>query len=261
MPYHVRILAGRVDRGAGSHVYHMELARRLAARGHRVSLVCFDALPGVDFCANGYRVPPPAEPPGRSLWRFASLRNCRHCSRGLARLELPPADVVIGGEHFFLKSHARKFPQTPWVYLPHSLVIDQEILSYNLPRFMHWVSSTLYVHLQKWALRHAHRTMRFTRMACTALTKRYGPRLRPRFFINPMATDPPEWKPRAPISDTVHLLWVGQLIPRKRIDLALTALARMSAMNWVFDVVGDGTSRAELEEQTQRLGLGERVRF
>ena len=64
---------------------------------------------------------------------------------------MPPADVVIGGEHLFLKEHCRRFPQTPWVYLPHSLLVDQEIRSYNLPPLMRWISTTLYVRLQRWA--------------------------------------------------------------------------------------------------------------
>ena len=57
MPYRVRVLAGRVDRGAGSHVYHLELVKRLAVRGHRVSLVCFSALPEAAANAEVFTVP------------------------------------------------------------------------------------------------------------------------------------------------------------------------------------------------------------
>jgi glycosyltransferase involved in cell wall biosynthesis len=260
MRRHVRILAGRVDRGAGSHVYHLELARRLSSRGHHVSLVCFSALPEVDGDVEVHRLPLPPQTNVPFLWRFTALRDYRHCSRALARLELAPADVVIGGEHLLLKGHARKFPRTPWVYLAHSLLVDEEIRSYELPRFMHHVTSALYVHLQKWALRHATRTLRFTRMACDVLTKRY-PRIRPRFFVNPMATELLPETPRPPPGEPIRLLWVGQLIPRKRIDLALTALARVAAPDWRFDVVGDGVSRPALEEQARSLGLDGRVHF
>jgi glycosyltransferase involved in cell wall biosynthesis len=257
---HVRILAGRVDRGAGSHVYHMELARRLAARGHRVSLVCFSALPDVGPGVEVHQLPLPPESSVPFLWRFAAVRNYRHQSKALARLRLSPADVVVGGEHFFLAPHARKFPDTPWLYLPHSLLVDQEIRSYNLPGLMGLVTTALYVHLQKWALRHATRTMRFTELACRAFRQRY-PGIRPRFFINPMSTDLPATEPRPCVEGPVRLLWVGQLIPRKRIDLALTALAQCDSKEWVFDVVGDGISRGELEEQARRLALAERVTF
>ncbi len=261
MTYHVRVLAGRVDRGAGSHVYHQELVRRLAARGHRVSLVSFNPNPDVGSDVEVHAVPLPAPTSFPFVWRFTSVRNYRHCHRGLLQLDLPPADVVIAGEHLFAKAHARRFPQTPWLYLPHSLLVDQEINSYNLPRFFEHVTRRLYVHLQAWALRHASRTMRFTRLACDALTQRY-PTIQPRFFINPMATEmPPPAVPRPGDAQPVRLLWVGQLIPRKRIDLALDALARAAAPNWTFDIVGDGGARPQLEEQTRRLGLADRVFF
>ena len=258
--YHVRVLAGRVDRGAGSHVYHQELVRRLAARGHRVSLVCFDPHPDVGTNTEVHAVPLPAPTSFPLLWRFAAVRNYRHCYHRFFELDLPPADVVIAGEHLFLKPHARRFPDTPWVYLAHSLLVDQEIRSYNLSALMYWATRSLYVHLQKWALRRATRTMRFTRVACEALTQRY-PGIRPRFFINPMATEMPPLATRPPAAPPVRLLWVGQLIPRKRIELALDALAQVASANWVFDVVGDGAARPQLEEQTRRLGLADRVFF
>jgi glycosyltransferase involved in cell wall biosynthesis len=260
MGYHIRVLAGHVDRGAGSHVYHQQLVRRLAARGHRVSLVCFAGAPEVADCAEVYEVPKPAGSPPPFLWRFSALRDCLHCTRSLARLPLPAADVVIGGEHLFLKAHYRKFPQTPWIYLPHSLVVDQEIGSYHMPPLMQWVSTRLYVHLQRWALNHAQRTLRFTDLACDALRQRYGHSIHPRFVVNPMGVELAEVVER-PSGGPVRLLWVGQLIPRKRIDVALAALGRLEQCAWHFDVVGDGLERPALERQAQQLGLGERVRF
>jgi glycosyltransferase involved in cell wall biosynthesis len=258
--YHVRVLAGRVDRGAGSHVYHQQLVRRLAARGHRVSLVCFnqDAEVGRDVEVHAI---PPAEPTSFPFaWRFSAVRNYRHAHRGLLETNLPEADVVIGGEHLFLKAHAQRFPSTPWIYLPHSMLVDHEIGSYNLPGLLAFVTRSLYVHLQKWALRSAARTMRFTVMACTALTHRY-PTVQPRFFVNPMATEMPPVGSRRRDGGPVRLLWVGRLVPGKRIDVALDALAEISAANWMFDVVGDGEARPQLEEQARRLGLSDRVFF
>ena len=160
----------------------------------------------------------------------------------------------------FLEPHARRFPRTPWLYLPHSLLVDLEISSYNLPRLMHWVTQSLYVRLQKWALAHATRTVRFTDVACQALRRRY-PGILPRFVVNPLGVDVPPAAPHAPVCKSVRLLWVGQLIPRKRINLALNALAEALDSNWTFDIVGDGVSRSELERQARHLGLGERVRF
>src|SRR5436305_14670271 len=132
MTYHVRVLAGRIDRKAGSHFYHLELVRRLSQRGHRVSLVCFAPAPADLECDEAFAIPAPT-PAGRFLWRFQTLLNARHYGRALDRLPLGPVEVVVGGEHLFLKRHQRRFPQTPWIYLPHSLLVDQEIRSYNYP--------------------------------------------------------------------------------------------------------------------------------
>jgi glycosyltransferase involved in cell wall biosynthesis len=76
-----------------------------------------------------------------------------------------------------------------------------------------------------------------------------------------MGIDLPSVVEPKPINDPLKILWVGQLIPRKRIDVALDALASLRRYNWVFDIVGDGQSREALEGQTQRLGLQDRVRF
>ena len=258
--YHVRVLAGRVDRGAGSHVYNHQLARRLAARGHRVSVVCYDPEPSVGADVEVHTVLLPAQPSLPFMWRFTAVNNYRHCHRGLLQLKLDAPDVVIAAEHLFMKAHVQRFPDTPWIYLPHSLLVDQEINSYNLPGFLAVVTRNLYVHLQKWALRNATRTMRFTRMACDALLKRY-PAIQPRFFVNPMATEMPAPAARSIVPGPARLLWVGQLIARKRIDLAIDTLARAKSTNWVFNIVGDGAARADLEKQTQRLGLSDRVLF
>src|SRR5439155_23803927 len=139
------------------------------------------------------------------------------CMRGLRRLRLCPADVVIGGEHLFLKAHNRCFPSTPWVYQPHSLLVDEEIKSYCLPPAMQRVTRWLYGSLQRWTLNHANQTVRFTQKACEALLVHYGKSVNPRFVVNPQGMDLPT-QAQESRAKGVRLLWVGQLIPRKRID-------------------------------------------
>ncbi len=257
----IRILAGLMDRSSGSSVYHRELALRLASRGHRVSLVCFGPA-GLDpGTAEVFEVPPAAPEPLRFFWRFASPLNHRRCGRSLARSRVAPVDVVIGGEHLFLKAHRRLFPGTPWIYLPHSLVVDQEIRGYGLPPAMELVTTRFYVHLQRWALNHADRTLRFTRQACDSLTARYGRGVDPRYVVNPMGIELPDPPPREPAGGPIRLVWVGQLIPRKRIDFALSVLERLRGHAWRFDIVGEGASRGALEEQVGRSRLSDRVRF
>jgi len=59
------------------------------------------------------------------------------------------------------------------------------------------------------------------------------------------------------------LLYVGQLIPRKGIDVLLTAIAPLCTQNprLRMTLVGDGESRGALEAQAAALGIAERVAF
>ncbi len=59
----------------------------------------------------------------------------------------------------------------------------------------------------------------------------------------------------------VELLFVGQCIPRKGVDIALNALSRTQRLNWRLTVMGDGVSRTDLETLAARLGMSEKVRF
>ena len=58
----------------------------------------------------------------------------------------------------------------------------------------------------------------------------------------------------------IDLLFVGQLIRGKGVQLLLEAMARMKTPR-TLDVVGTGNMEGELKEMAARLGLGERVRF
>jgi glycosyltransferase involved in cell wall biosynthesis len=261
MKHHVRILAGYVDRACGSHVYNQVLARRLAEHGHRVSLLCFRATPEVLECAEVCALQPEPFHEHTFTWRFASVLQHQQICRSMSSLGLPPADVVVGAEHLFLKGHHRLFPNTPWIYLPHSLVVSQDISGSGLSGLARLAADRLYRHLQLWALKHADVTMRFTRLACEALRNHYGPSIQPRFVINPMGIEIPDLQPRAPGNGSIRLLWVGQFIPRKRISLAIAALASLKHRDWRFDLVGDGPLRSALEEQVETAELADRVHF
>jgi glycosyltransferase involved in cell wall biosynthesis len=59
---------------------------------------------------------------------------------------------------------------------------------------------------------------------------------------------------------TVDLLFVGQLVRGKGVQLLLEAMARMRTPR-TLDVVGTGNMEARLKAQAERLGLAERVRW
>lgn len=260
MGIHVRILAGQVGPGAGSHIYHQELARRLAARGHQISVVCFSSTPEVRDSAEVFEIPLADYAGITFFWRTAALFQHRHLSRELKRLDMGPADIVIGGEHLFLRAYRWRFPQTPLIYVPHAPVAAKEINRYDLPPTMAWITSVLYGRMQRWALNDADRTVRFTHLGCDILKFYYGDSIRPRFVVNPVGFELPSLR-RKERGDELRLLSVGRLVPWKRIDLALSALARLRRYRWRFDVVGDGEARGSLERQASQLGLDERVQF
>jgi glycosyltransferase involved in cell wall biosynthesis len=63
----------------------------------------------------------------------------------------------------------------------------------------------------------------------------------------------------APPAAPLALALVGRLEPRKGVDLALRALAQVTAAR--LDIVGDGPLRSDLERLAHQLGLSDRVRF
>ena len=158
---HIRILAGSLKPTAGSHIYNRELIRRLAERGHWVSVVSFDdgdedwgeidvtCLPRRDWDAI----------PG--AWRFAATLQELQSRRDIASATLDEPDIVMGIEHLFLRSHVKRFPRTPWLYVAHSLVIAHEIDSYGLTGLQHRLTRHFYIKQQMWALRNSSTIVRF----------------------------------------------------------------------------------------------------
>lgn len=64
-------------------------------------------------------------------------------------------------------------------------------------------------------------------------------------------------------SETISLLAVGSLVPRKGYDVLVAALAMLKDMNWALTIAGDRTRNAEtakqLEQQISVCGLGGRI--
>ena len=64
----------------------------------------------------------------------------------------------------------------------------------------------------------------------------------------------------APIPEENRILYVGQLIRGKGVDLLLRALALVRG-DYELTIVGDGNARTQLDALSKELGLGGKVRF
>jgi len=60
---------------------------------------------------------------------------------------------------------------------------------------------------------------------------------------------------------TVQLIFVGQLIPRKGLDLALRALGRLRDANWKLSVIGCGPRQKTLQALARKLSISDKVTF
>ena len=113
-PRHVRILAGRLGPGTGSHHYNRELARRLAARGHRVSVVCLERTHELPADVVQHEIAPRGYADRRLIWRLASWLEWRHADRGCRQLPLDEPDVAPEGLLNQAIWHSVKGPDVPY---------------------------------------------------------------------------------------------------------------------------------------------------
>lgn len=258
---HIRILAGRLDRGAGSHVYHYQLARHLAMRGYQVSVMAFHSehapLSGVEI--QSVRIPNFSNLP--VVWRYASVLRHWYCAQEVRTSRAGVPDVVIGGEHLWLKGSRRRFPKIPWIYLPHSLTVRDEIDSSGLEGVQRDATLRVYQRIQSWALSTADCILRFTKAGCRSLKSEYPNVALSPLIVNEIGIDVPAVVARRESSGPLRLLIVGRLIFSKGIDLALDSLAHLKESPWVLTIVGAGGEREALERQVRRLGLDDRVVF
>ncbi len=84
-----------------------------------------------------------------------------------------------------------------------------------------------------------------------------------RVFVLPNTADTDLYSPDPSVNPNVDLIFVGNFIPRKRIDLLLQALktVRESRPQARLLLVGDGVERAKLERLAQELDITDSVEF
>lgn len=182
-------------------------------------------------------------PDSTQIHKLATLPGSVQVFFGLRGFPLPPAGfhASLGAPvHRFLMTENRYEPGVQ--LLPRWLVYTFDALSYRR-------------HLKG--------------VFCIGYTGRYGgarffsacgyPRSRIVPFLHLVDNTPLQ---HAPVQrDHKEILYVGQLIMRKRVDLLLTAFSRLDTPTARLRVIGKGEEEQSLKQMADKLGIANRVSF
>jgi glycosyltransferase involved in cell wall biosynthesis len=230
---------------------NLELARALVGRDHRLTLAGFsnrlaDGEPGIQFLSLGRRRPGRRD--SRATLRYAGAA---------ARLDTAGYDLI----------------ETANIPHSHLLPLAQRCRLSGTPLIVTWHEywgRTWRRHLGRlWPLGAAIEILGArvgTAVAVSSLTASRVARAR----RGPVATLPNgiptaaiQAAARASLEIGPPLLCAGRLLPEKRLDLLLHAVARlpMPKPEVLLEIVGEGPDRERLVQLAVSLGLSQRVRF
>ncbi len=235
----------RNPEGGGSERYIESIARRLAAGGHRVTVLCA-AHPGAP--------------------RDETVDDVTYRRRGSKLTVYPRAlqylwanrrapDVVVdvqNGVPFFSRLATRR----PVVVLVHHVHREQWPVVYGpaAARFGWW--------LESWLAPRFYRGCQY--VAVSEVTKReltgLGVRSEHVAVVHNGTDRPPQTPGRSP---TPTLCVLGRLVPHKRVELALHVAAQLRGQvpGLRLLVVGDGWWSAQLRREADRLGVSDITEF
>ena len=240
--------------GGVEHRNH-ELARALAARGHRVTLAGFveapsEPWPGVEIL--------PVGPPGR-LYTASGKRSTGEAlrlARSVLRLDLGRFDVV-------------ETANIPYAHLPplalrcrragRPLVVTwHEFWGRYWRRYL-GAKWPVYAAAERVAAHLGTAAIAVSRLTAGRLQAVRGGEVRvvPNGIpVESICKAAEEGRGEGP-----PLVYAGRLLREKRIDLLLEAVARLGWQGPLLAIYGDGPDRERLEELARRLDLGGRVLF
>ena len=69
------------------------------------------------------------------------------------------------------------------------------------------------------------------------------------------------YKERKPLGKCIKFISVGSLIPKKGFDRAIVALSQLEDIDWQYEIVGDGSSRHDLEQLIVSFNLQDKVKL
>lgn len=243
--------------GGVEHRNH-ELARALAARGHKVTLAGFadaadtasEPFPGVDVL--------PVAPPGRLYTSMGkrSTGEAVRLARAALRLDVKRFDVIEAAN-------------IPYAHLP-PLALRCRLAGRPLVVTWHeyWGRYWSQYLGAKWPVyATVERVTAHLGTSATAVSRLTADRVRKvrggevRVVPNGVPIEAIRRSAEEGAGEGPPLIYAGRLLREKRIDLLLEAVARLSRQGPLLAIYGDGPDRSRLEEIAGRLGLGSAVLF
>ncbi len=241
-----------------------ELARALAARGHRVTLAGF--ADGEDAPAPGVKILP-LGPRGR-LYGAAGKRSTGQALRFaamVARMDLSPYDLVetanIPYVHLFPLALRCRLAKKPLV------VTWYEYWGPYWREYLGPIRWLPYAAIERLAVPLGKKAIADSRLAADRVQAHRGSEVPvvpvgiPIDAIRQAAEEPAS----EPTEPAPPLIYAGRLLREKRVDLLLEAVALLTLESDpskpLLAILGTGPERERLEELARALGIAERVRF
>lgn len=256
--------------GVGSEDYMFEVAQRLAARGHEITLLIPDGrrLPDARFKALYYRPSPPPKP---LLWRVWYPIAIAHQIVTVARLPLPAYDAIVTGLLPPLFGISLRNAGIPRVYLVLSPLAWFEILSYGKQTLGLRLGARAYHWLQCWAWRRCEAVVSFT-ATMTVLRTSFFKRSPRTLVESAPGVDFTRFKPGEPNTslrtefgipaEAPLVISFCRLIESKDIGFLLRAFSRAELpADAHLLILGKGPALDSLRAEVQELRLGTRVHF
>jgi glycosyltransferase involved in cell wall biosynthesis len=257
---HVLVLNWRDTRhplGGGSETYIESIAEQLCARGHRVTIVCAlyrgaareEAQGGVQFIRRGGRL---TVYPWAALLYLAGAIGLGPLSR--RRLGRPDVIIDVGNGLPFLSP---LYSRVPVIELVHHVHREQwpVVMPLPLARFGWWVES--------WLAPRVYRRCRYVTVSGATRAELVGLGIdEDRISVIHNGTPPVTEEP-TPRDSWPHLVVLCRLVPHKRVEVAMRAVAAL-APQWpelTLTVAGQGWWEPKLRELAETLGMTDRVHF
>lgn len=281
----------------GVAVFSHQLAKGLAQRGHEVMVLCpsqdgrenikrEDGVKVIRLKSIDIKVYPdqvhPAEPKkmllGHELPRLfyrngfrVSLWPSRAVQRALSMFQPEVVHVQVSDPIGLATVKYARQHQIPVVTTEHN---QPEVLTdpLHLPKFLKTPAKTLlanyFVHRQK----QSDFVTMPTEQAIKNLIYKHGQEFKVPVAAVSNGVDLSNFRP-GKVSKILYqkygitpnlptVLYVGRVDPEKRVDLVLSAFAKMSSkVKAQLVVIGDGVALSDLKRQAKQLGVSDRVRF